>query len=180
MKGRLLGAPMILLCLAFAGQSVAQLGIPEDNELNYSLTLGAAIPVSGSVNQEAEPLVGITWYDQAGEQLGGGNGAVGISGEWTQIRRKLDDKDVSLVPIMLNYRQYGSAGSWRLFTNLGVGIIAATDNIPEMRIDTGANFGWTGGFGIDLTNNLFFQFRFIGGSNPSDDGLWTVQGGYRF
>ncbi|MCL5103087.1 MAG: hypothetical protein M1133_03080 [Armatimonadetes bacterium] len=180
MKGWLLGVLIILPCLALAGPSIAQLGIPEDNGLNYSLTLGAAMPVSGSTNQEVSPIVGITWYDQAGEQFGRGNGAIGITAEWTLIRRKGDDKDVNFVPIMVSFKQYGTVGGWRLFTSLGVGILATTDSIPEMQIDDGANFGWTGGFGVDLTNNLYFQFKFIGGSNPSDDGLWSVGAGYRF
>ena len=33
---------------------------------------------------------------------------------------------------------------------------------------------------MDITNTLFVQYRFIGGSNPGQDGLNTVQLGYRF
>lgn len=156
----------------------AQIITPESLGFEYSLTLGVSVSVNGDVDNTTSPMVGIAWYGPASDVFGE-NAAFGLSGDWIGIKTN-SDRDVSLVPVMFNYKRYGHFGPYRIFTNLGVGILAATDNIPEMQIDNGANFGWTGGFGIDITNQLFGQFRFIAGSNTGQDGLSTFQLGYRF
>ncbi|MEN6357574.1 MAG: hypothetical protein ABFD83_10890 [Armatimonadota bacterium] len=163
---------------AAPGMICAQIITPESLGFEYSLTVGASFSVNGDVENSTSPMVGIAWYGPASDAFGD-NAAFGLSGDWIGIKTNAD-KDVSLVPVMFNYKRYGHFGPYRIFTNLGVGVLAATDDIPEMLIDEGANFGWTGGFGIDLTNQLFGQFRFIAGSHTGQDGLSTVQLGYRF
>jgi hypothetical protein len=151
---------------------------PESLGFQYSFTAGAAFSVNGDVENSTSPMVGIAWYGPASEVFSE-NATFGLSGDWIGIKTDAG-KDVSLVPVFFNYKVYGNFGPYRIFTNLGIGILAATDNIPEMLIDKGANFGWTGGFGIDITNQLFGQFRFIAGSHTGQDGLSSLQIGYRF
>ncbi|MCE5322572.1 hypothetical protein LLG46_04555 [bacterium] len=177
MKGWIYLVACVVL-LAAPSRIIAQIIMPEALGFEYSLTVGASFSVNNDVDNSTSPMVGIAWYGAASDVFGE-NAAFGLSGDWIGIKTN-SDRDVSLVPIMFNYKRYGHFGPYRLFTNLGIGILAATDNIPEMLIDNGANFGWTGGFGIDLTNQLFGQFRFIAGSHTGQDGLSTIQLGYRF
>ncbi|MCE5200419.1 MAG: hypothetical protein ABFD54_01125 [Armatimonadota bacterium] len=175
----LFGLALVLgLVFALASAAAAQLIIPEQTGLEYSFFAGAAVSVNDTLNSESSPTVGISWYGPNDTRLGTGS-AIGLSADWIGIKRN-DGVTVNLVPVFFNYKQYGIAMGYRLFTNFGVGILATDDNILEMKLDNGANFGWTGGFGIDITNELFGQFRFIGGKNPGDDGLATFQIGYRF
>lgn len=175
------GIILALCCVAlmtFGCNVSAQVMSPTMLGDGYSITAGAAFSVSDNVNNDANIMIGIAWYGLLSE--GGRNtNEIGLSGDWIPITTNAGN-DVQLVPVMFNYRSYGITGSARIFTNFGIGILAATDDIPEMLIDEGANFGWTGGFGVDFSNEVFGQFRFIGGSNPGDDGLLTFQLGYRF
>jgi hypothetical protein len=158
--------------------SFAQYPTPEQQGQNYSITVGAVFLAGKNVIKNTAPTVGVSWFDSASDELGS-NAAIGITGDWVLVERS-DYKKVNLVPVLLNYRQYGAIGAWRVFVNLGLGVLATSDAIPEMRLGSGAAFGWSGGLGVDITRNLFFQGRFIGGKYPGDDGITAVQLGYRF
>ena len=179
-KGLFWGTLILFLSFAGAPNARAQYNIllPEEMGLDYSFTAGAAFPVSEAAPQDAVVSLGVSWYGSASSNFGD-NVVFGLSGDWMPIERA-DGEVVHLVPVLFNYRQYSIIGSYRVFVNLGIGIIGATDSINAMRIDNGGNFGWTGGAGFDVSNNLFGQVRFIGGSYPGDDGLVSVQLGYRF
>jgi|GEM_PF-970668 len=188
-KRWLLGALIAGLALMlFGNAALAQTGgtaptenwfpIPEDQGLNYTITMGAAIAVSSNINNSTSATVGVAWYGAGSENLGTMS-ALGLSGDWIAFQRN-DGKDVQIVPVMFNYRRYGLISNYRVFVNLGVGILAVTDSIPEMKLSNGASFGWTGGLGIDLTNRFYGQARFIGGENPGDDGMVAIEFGYRF
>jgi len=152
--------------------------IPEQMNLNYTITAGAVYAVNSHILNRAQPIVGIAWYGALNDEYGV-NSALGLSADYIPLKRN-DDKTVSLIPMMLNYRVYGYASGYRLFTTLGAGVMASTDKIPEMQLKNGMNFCWTAGFGIDITNQFYGQFKFIGSANPSDDGLAGVELGYRF
>ena len=166
------------LSMVLASCSFAQVLAPEDMGLNYSLTAGAAFPVNSDVPDSAVPIIGVAWYGSAGRE-NFGNAQIGLSIDWTQVSRN-DGEDVNLVPVLLNYKAYTNISGYRVFANIGIGIIGADDNVGSMQIENGANFGWTIGAGVDLSNNLFGQFRFLASDNPGDDGLAAFQVGYRF
>ncbi|MCE5313443.1 MAG: hypothetical protein ABFD49_02435 [Armatimonadota bacterium] len=167
-----------VLLVVFAGASCAQVISPEELGFEYQLTLGAAFSVNADVDNKSSFTAGIAWYGPASEVFGE-NGAFGLSADVIVIKTN-DDENVSLVPVMFNYKRYGNFGPYRIFAFVGGGVQVATDDIPEMRIDDGVNFGWTGGFGIDLTDQLFGQFKFFGGKYPGEDGMSSIQLGYRF
>ncbi len=177
MKGFYAGALGIVLALVLAKCCPAQYGTPETMDLGYSISIGAAIATGENVSDPTTAIVTVGWYGAAGSEFGS-DAAIGLTVDWTLIDN--GDTDVHLVPVLLNYKRYGIIGSYRVFVNFGVGVIAASDDIPDRQIDDGANFGWTGGAGVDLSNNLYGQARYIGGENPSDDGMIAVQVGYRF
>ena len=152
--------------------------IPEDYDLNYSLQVGNAFLVGNNVENDSRIIVGVSWFGPTGWRNCDMT-ALGISGDWIPVRRN-DGTDVNLIPVMINYRKYGIMSPYRIFITLGAGILYTTDSITEMNLEKGSNFGWTGGIGIDLSNNLFGNFRFIGGKNPADDGIVSLQLGYRF
>ena len=151
---------------------------PEDMGLNYSVYAGAALLTNNKMNNTNSVMIGFAYYDSAGENFGQYS-MFGITADWTQIERN-DGKAVQYVPVLFNYRQYGFISNLRVFVNLGVGLLVTTDSINDMNLSSGANFGWSAGLGFDVTNNLCFQARFIGSKNPGDDGLASIQLGYRF
>ena len=180
-KGWLLAVALMGLLIVSASGAQAQLyryPTPEEFGLNYEIHAGAVFPINGDVNTTTSFLVGISWYDELGQEFGDGS-TLGLSGDWTTIER-FDGTNVSLVPVMVNYKRYGLIGNYRVFGLLGIGIIATTDDIPEMQMKSGANFGWNGGLGVDIDNNIFFQARFFGSDKPADDGFVSVELGYRF
>jgi hypothetical protein len=180
-KAMLLSLLTMLLFILAIGSGFAYdiLPTPEDMELNYSFTFGAAIAVSENVKNDSSPTAGIAWYGPMNEANFGDMAALGLTGDWIGIER-FDGQNVNLIPILLNYKQSALISSYRVFVNLGVGIRFASDKLPEMRIQEGTDFCWTAGAGIDLTNRLYGNFRFIGGKYPGDDGLATIEVGYRF
>ncbi len=177
-KGWLLAALAACMAAAAAGPANAQIMTPEEAGYNYSVTLGAALMVGNNLNDDSSPMIGFSWYGPAGPAFGN-NAVFGLSADWLRVNRN-DGSDVQMIPLLFNYRQYGVISNYRVFVNFGVGILATTDPIPEMQLEDGANFGWTGGLGLDISNSLFLQARFIGSSNPGDDGLVSVQLGLRF
>lgn len=179
-KGRLIGILTAALALAFAGAGYAYdaMPTPEDMGLNYSITAGAAFSVNSNVNNNARPTIGVAWFGAAAPAFGD-MAAFGLSADWIGIQRN-DGKNVSLVPLMFTYKRSGIISAYRVFVELGLGIRVASDGIPEMRTGDGTSFGWTGGLGLDLTNAIFAQARFIGGQYPGQDGLVSMQLGYRF
>lgn len=178
-KKWLIGILVAGLSLVMASCSFAQVLAPEDMGLNYSFTAGAAFPVNSDVADSAVPLLGIAWYGSAGARDNFGNAQIGLSVEWTQITRN-DGGSVNLFPVLFNYKAYTNLGGYRVFTNIGIGAIGADDNIASMQVENGINFGWTIGAGVDLSNKLFGQFKFLASDSPGDDGLTAVQIGYRF
>lgn len=180
-KGMLLGLLVMLLsltsvCVGFAYEAMPT---PEDMELNYSFTAGAAVAVNSNVRNRDSVTIGVGWYGPMDENNFGSMAALGLTFDWIGIERA-DGDNVNLIPVLLNYKQSAILSSYRVFVNLGVGIRYASDYIPQMRIEDGASFCWTAGAGIDLTNRLYGNFRFIGGQNPGDDGVVALALGYRF
>lgn len=151
---------------------------PEGMGLDYSITAGAVFSVNSDVDNSARPAIGFSWYGPA-EPAFGDMAAFGLSAAWLGLRRN-DGKDVQLAPVTLNYKRSAILGGYRVFVALGLGIWYATDNIPAMKIDTGASFAWTGGVGLDFTNTVFGQAMFYGGQNPGQDGMVSISLGYRF
>jgi hypothetical protein len=181
-NGMLLTFLAIWLTFALGGVGSAYdaMPTPEDIGLNYSFTAGAAIAVKNTVKNPDSPTVGVAWYGPMNESNFGSMAALGLSGDWIGVTRAFESQPVNLVPILVNYKQYAILNAYRVFVNLGVGIEFASDDIPEMRIQQGTSFCWTIGAGVDISNRLFGNFRFIGGQNPSDDGVAAIELGYRF
>lgn len=179
-KGRLLSliAAGLVLVLAGAGYAYDAMPTPEDMGLDYSITAGVVSSVNGDIENGTSPTVGVSWFGAADSPFGD-MAAFGLSAEWIGIKRN-DGTNVNLVPILVNYKQSGIIGGYRVFVILGLGIQVATDDIPEMRLGDGASFAWTGGMGVDITNSIFAQAKFIGGQYPGQDGLVSINLGYRF
>ena len=167
-----------IACLIALPASAQQFPTPETMDLSYTIYGGAAFPISGNTNTKDMLDLGISWYGPAGS-IFGDMSSLGLSVDWIPFER-FDGESVNIVPFFVNYKQYGVIGNYRVSVNFGIGILATTSEIPEMRLNSGSNFGWNGGLGFDISNNVTFLARFIGGNNPSDDGICSVQLGYRF
>ena len=171
----LLAAAALLLVSA---PLCADIPTPEEMELQYALTMGAGFPV-GDTRDSSTFIVGVSWYGSAGEFVQR-NAAIGLSVDWMNLSRVSDGKEADIFPILLNWRQYSRVSNRRVFTNLGIGVTVSSDDLPEIEIDEGANFGWTVGAGVDITDRLFGQIRFVAGTSPGDDGIITTEIGFRF
>ncbi len=151
---------------------------PEDMGLNYSLTAGAAISVNSNVNNGTRPTVGFSWFGPA-EPAFGDMAAFGLSGDWVGLQDN-DGRNVNLGFFTVNYKVSAIMSAYRVFVVMGLGIRYSSDSVPVMKIGQGTQFGWDGGIGIDFTNNLFAQARFLAGQNPGQDGMTAIEIGYRF
>lgn len=176
--GALVTGIACLIAAPVSAQTENVFPTPEQADMSYTIYGGAAFPISGNTNTESMPDLGITWYGPAGPGFGD-MASLGLSVDWIPFERN-DGENVNIVPFLVNYKQYGVIGNYRVSVNFGIGFLATTDEIPEMKLSSGANFGWTGGLGFDISNNVTFLAKFIGGSNPSDDGMVSFQLGYRF
>jgi hypothetical protein len=174
------GIIALALVVACAGAVCAYnaMPTPEDMGLNYSISAGAAMSVNSKVNNGTRPTINFNWFGPA-ESAFGDNAAFGLSGDWIGLQRN-DGQNVNLGLFTVNYKVSAILSSYRVFVVMGLGIRYSSDNVPEMRIGQGTQFGWDGGIGIDFTNNIFGQARFIAGQNPGQDGMTALELGYRF
>lgn len=179
-KGILFFLPAVLLTIVLAAAACAYdaMPTPEDMGLNYSVTAGVVSSVNSNIDNGTRPTGGFAWYGPADPAFGD-MAAFGLSADWIGVKRN-DGKDISLAPVLLNYKQSGIISGYRVFVTLGLGIRYATDQIPEMKLGSGTSFAWEGGLGLDLTNQIFIHARFIAGENPGQDGLVATELGYRF
>jgi len=179
-SSRLFGiiAALLIFACASAGHAYNAMPTPEDMGLNYSISAGGAFAVSQNVTNGSRPTVNFTWYGPA-EAAFGDMAAFGLSADWVGLMRN-DGQAVQLGALCFNYKRSGIIGGYRVFVAMGLGIRVTTDDVPEMRIGQGTQFAWNGGIGLDITNSLFGQARFIGGQHPGDDGMTAIELGYRF
>ncbi len=168
----------LTLVLGAAACAYDAMPTPEGMGLNYSVFAGVVSSVNSDVDNGTRPTAGFAWYGPA-EPAFGDMAAFGLSADWIGLQRN-DGKDVSLAPVLFNYKQSAIVGGYRVFVTLGLGIRYATDQIPEMKLGSGTSFAWEGGVGLDFTNQIFVHARFIAGENPGQDGLVATELGYRF
>ena len=171
-------AAWLVFACACATRGYDTMPTPEDMGLNYSISAGATFSGNSKVNKGNSPTVNFSWYGPA-ESAFGDMAAFGLSGDWVGLQRN-DGEKVQLGVLTLNYKKSGIISSYRVFVVVGLGIRFTTDAVPEMRIGKGTQFAWNGGIGLDLTNSLFAQARFIAGQYPGQDGMAAMELGYRF
>ncbi len=182
MKNRIVLIGIIAFAFAFGCAGFAHaynaMPTPEDMDLNYSISAGAAFSVNSDLQDGARPTVSFSWFGAA-EPAFGDMAAFGLSGDWIGLKRN-DGEDVNLGVLTVNYKVSSIISSYRVFVVMGLGIRYASNDVTVMKVSKGTAFAWDGGIGIDLTNNLFGQARFIAGQNPGQDGMTAVEIGYRF
>jgi hypothetical protein len=174
----------LAVTLSGPGQAYDAMPTPEDMGLNYTIAVGAAIPITNVNLPNSEfPDIELAWYGAAEENNFGSMAAFGLSADWIGIKRNDvngNNRNVNLIPLLFNYKQSAIISSYRVFVNLGVGMWFSSADIPELRRNSGSSFAWTAGVGLDITNRIYGNFRFLAGQNPGDDGLASIQLGYRF
>lgn len=94
--------------------------------------------------------------------------------------QRLNQDTVSVVPVLLGYRWYGLVTGYPVYFGVGAGARWVSDDVPELNLNSGANFAWDAHAGIDFTPSVFGQLRFIAGSDPANDGLFSVELGVRW
>jgi len=175
MRGLLAAGLAVVLCVGLGSACCAQYGTTLKSGLGYSIDAGALFPLGDGV--DGRGILTASWYGPVSEDVGRET-AYGLSVEWTSVDRL--GTDVDIYPVFLNYRQHGMPAGPNSFVTLGLGVVNAIDEVPEMELDDGLNFAWTAGIGMDFGQKYQAQVRFIGGDDPGDDGMFAVQVGYRF
>jgi hypothetical protein len=171
-------AALLVFGCATSGYAYNAMPTPEDMGLNYSISAGVAMSVNSNVNNGTRPTVNFSWFGPA-EPAFGDMAAFGLSGDWVGLQRN-DGKNANLGFLTVNYKVSAILSAYRVFVVVGLGIRYSSEKVPEMRIGQGTQFGWDGGIGIDFTNNIFGQARFLAGQNPGQDGMTALELGYRF
>lgn len=92
----------------------------------------------------------------------------------------LADNTESVVPVLLGYRKYAVLSDYRIFFGIGIGTRWASDDIPELEIEDGFEFEWGINAGVNFSQDLFGMVRYLAGTNASEDGLFSLEVGYRF
>ena len=80
------GILIVGLSLVMASCAFAQILVPEDTGLNYSIVAGAAFPLSSDVQTSSSAMIGAAWYSNAGAN-NNASAQVGLSVDWTNIDR---------------------------------------------------------------------------------------------
>jgi hypothetical protein len=80
----------------------------------------------------------------------------------------------------VGYRWYGLVTGYPIYFGVGVGARWTSDDILELNMNSGIDFEWGANAGINFTPSVFGQMRFLAGSDPGNDGLFTVELGYRW
>lgn len=172
-------ATMILTLIACAGVAHAQYDYYElgPDQTRWNIHAGVGF-LSGDTRDDVTWVVGLEYEIPVGDVTRPDN-YVTFGADYISIDT-LTTGTESVIPILLGYRKYGQIGNSRAYFGVGIGTLWASDNIPELRIDDGFDFGWDVNAGFEFTNAVFLQARYIAGSHPTDDGVTTVEIGYRF
>lgn len=167
--------------LALAANVQAQYGTYYDTGQTrrpFNIHAGAAF-LTGKTNTSTTPIVGVEYEFPLLIDRQSNDEFFTLDTDYMAIDT-LTNGTVSVVPLLAGYRAYGIIGSYRGYFEISAGIRWASNNIPELQINDGAQFGWGLTAGINLTRSFFVQSRYLAGSHPNNDGVITAELGYRF
>jgi hypothetical protein len=135
----------------------------------------------GDADSDVTWIVGVGYQMPFSADIIGNNALLTLSADYypVDVDDNGDDDTVSVIPVLVGLRWYRPYAGFPMFFGLGVGARFATDDIDELDIDT-VNFAWNAELGMDISPTFFGRLRFIGGVNPGEDGIFSIELGYRF
>jgi hypothetical protein len=140
---------------------------------------GGVAFLAGDSADDSTYIIGLNYQWPLGSYEGGSQSWMAITADVIPIET-LTTGDEQLVSFLINYKRYAAVSGTRVYTMLGAGARWASGNIPELEIQEDFDFGWGVRVGLDFDQSMFVQGGFLGGPNPGDDGMWTVEIGVRF
>lgn len=156
----------------------AQLYIdPWSKKSSLDVRVGVAF-LSGDTEDDTTYIVGIQHQSKLGDPVTSDQ-FLTFGVDWIPIST-LTEGTVDTIPALIGYKKYGVVWSTRAYTHIAAGVRWSSDEITELEIEDGFNFAWSIAIGIEPYTDLFGQLRFIGGENPGDDGVFTIEFGTRF
>lgn len=172
----------LIMAAVFALGTVAYAQGTDTSAGNVSLRAGIVWP-HGKTVDNSTGIYGIEYKTP----LELGNGALTLSADYIRLRAykvgsTTDTHNVSLVPVLVNYRMESkpSNGGNSLYGGVGAGSYYASDKVAEMNLKDKWTFGWQVFAGINFDSSYFGEIRYIAGKHPKDDGLIGLQVGARF
>ena len=173
---------LILLALTmgvmvFTSVAQAQYGYNEVKMNNWEAHAGVGW-FSGDTKNSTTWIAGVGYEYPTDKSLMGMN-AITLSVDYYPVET-LADETASVVPMLIGYRKYVPMGNNKWYFGAGLGGRWVSRDIPELKMDKGLIFGWDLNAGIYFNPTFFGQTRYIAGSHPGDDGLFTLELGYKF
>jgi hypothetical protein len=188
-KCQLLLLLLIVVLVAVAVPSAARYGDDEyyypDNIPHANLRAGAFFP-SGDTIDSSEFFAGVEYEYPISRLSRGALGHLTLTLDYTEItsRRVINSiivqENVSLIPLLLNYKRRTISQDIPLYFTVGLGMYIADEPIPEMQLDNGASFAWQIMFGTEFDSGVFLEARYLAGTSPGDDGLAALTLGFHY
>ncbi|MBI2844382.1 MAG: hypothetical protein HYX78_13370 [Armatimonadetes bacterium] len=135
--------------------------------------------LSGDIDEDTTWVVGVEHERPLGGEVDRTDSFLTLGVDWMPIDTNTTGTE-SVVPILIGYRRYTALGARRVYFGIAAGTRWASEDIPELDIKDGFEFEWGLNTGINFTPEFFGQLRYLAGSEPSDDGVFTIELGYRF
>ncbi|MEN6521930.1 MAG: hypothetical protein ABFD46_12370 [Armatimonadota bacterium] len=173
----------VLACLFIAGSAGAQYEYyGEDYDIynpRWSVHAGF-VWLSGDIEDDTSWLIGLDYESPVGAQYRDTvNDYFTVSFDYIPISTNTTG-DESIIPLLIGFRKYGIIPPIKVYFGIGIGTRWASEDIPELQIDDGFDFAWSASIGFNFTPDFLGQARFIGGSEPDEDGVFSLELGYRF
>lgn len=176
-KKSLLRLAMIMCAMVMVITAQAQYGYDNEVKMNeWDVHAGIAW-FSGDTQNNTTWIAGVGYEFPMGNSMG--MNAITLSADYYPVET-LADETVSVVPILVGYKWYSYVGDNEWYFGAGVGTRWVSEDIAELEMDKGMIFGWGLNVGVYIDPAFFGQIRYLAGSHPGDDALFTLELGYKF
>lgn len=170
-------AMILLAMLAVSVHAQMDMGM----EKMWNVRAGMFFPQGDTVDS-SEFTIGIEHEHPATAIIKGTPGFFSLTVDWTRITTTVPggQDDVTLIPIMVNWKQHTGAMDRFWDWGAGIGLYWARDDIPDMNLTKGSKFAYQAMAAYHFNPSWFIEGRYMADGHPSDTGLFGVDIGYNF
>lgn len=147
----------------------------------WNIRAGMFFPQGDTVDS-SEFTLGIEHEHPAAAIIEGVPGFFSLTIDWTRITTTagMGTDDVTLMPIMVNWKQH--TGTMDRFWDYGAGIgfYWVRDDIPDMNLKKGSQFAYQVMAAYHFNASYFLEGRYMADGHPGDSGMFGVDVGYTF
>lgn len=150
-------------------------------EKMWNVRAGMFFPRGDTVDS-SESTIGIEHEHPANQIIKGTPGFFSLTVDWTRITTHVSGgtDDVTLIPIMVNWKQHTGAMDRFWDWGAGIGLYWARDDIPDMNLTKGSKFAYQAMAAYHFNPSWFVEGRYMADGHPSDSGMFGVDIAYSF